>query len=71
MPGLTTHFTVTDEPSPGVEHATIDRAWLSERIEDLSGRFYLCGPQGFVDSMRDALTGLGAHAARVHTGEGW
>ncbi|WP_010137204.1 FAD-binding oxidoreductase [Oceanicola sp. S124] len=71
LPGLTSHFTVTDEAAPGVEKARIDRGWLKGRIEDVSGRFYLCGPQGFVDDIRSALQDLGASRDMIHTEEGW
>lgn len=71
MPGLTSHFTVTEEEGTRAERALIDKDWLSERIGDFSGRFYLCGPHGFVDDIRDALKALGADPAQIHTEEGW
>ncbi|PJE30246.1 hypothetical protein SAMN06297129_0902 [Pseudooceanicola antarcticus] len=71
MPGLTTHFTVTDEEDAPVETARIDKDWLADRLEDVSGRFYLCGPPGFVDAMRDALRSLGAAGDQIQTEDGW
>ena len=71
MEGLTTHFTVTDGPAKTVEKAKVDRAFLADKIHDYSGHFYICGPQGFVDDIRDALNALGADPDRIHTEEGW
>lgn len=71
MPGLVTDFTVTGEEGSTVPQAALDRAWLAANVHDLTGHFYLCGPQGFVDDMREALLSLGADPALVHTEEGW
>lgn len=71
MQGLRTVFTVTDASSDSVETAKIDRAFLEKHISDFGQKFYLCGPGGFVDDVRDALQALGAKKGNIITEEGW
>ena len=71
MQGLKTVFTVTDEETDGVETAKIDKAFLEKHISDFDQKFYLCGPEGFVDDVRDALKELGAEKDNIITEEGW
>jgi ferredoxin-NADP reductase len=71
MQDLETVFTVTDEPAEGLHHGKIDRDLLAERLSDFDQNFYICGPQEFVDDVRDALKGLGAPSDKIVTEEGW
>ncbi|UWR22654.1 FAD-binding oxidoreductase [Sulfitobacter sp. S190] len=71
MAGLSTHFTVTDQDDASVETAKIDKAYLSQHIGDFDQTFYLCGPQEFVDDVRDGLKTLGAKDDKIITEEGW
>lgn len=71
MAGLRTVFTVTDEKPEGLLHGMIDKDFLSREIDDFQQTFYICGPQGFVDDVRDALVALGAQKDSIVTEEGW
>lgn len=71
MEGLKTDYVVTDEPKEGLHHGQIDKAYLADRIKDFDQPMYLCGPQGFVDAMRDALCALGTAKKHIVTEDGW
>ena len=63
MEGLDILWTLTDDPdATGVEHARIDEAFLRRHVHDISGNFYICGPDQMVKDLRAALGGLGATA---------
>jgi cytochrome-b5 reductase len=53
-------LTCTDEKSAGYEHRIIDRSFLEEKIDDFEQPFYLCGPPGFMQAVKQALEDLGA-----------
>jgi len=44
----------------------VDRAFLETHLRDVSGEFYLCGPRGFMATVREALLDLGADETRLH-----
>ncbi len=46
----------------GFHERRIDREMLMELAPDLSQRFYICGPDGFVRDVREGLLELGADA---------
>lgn len=71
MAGLDSVFTVTDDASSDLPQARVDKAFLANTIENFTNTFYLCGPQGFVDDVRDALVALGASKENIITEEGW
>ena len=71
MPHVETTFVVTDQPETEHVHGRLDQTMLSEMIEDFDQTFYICGPQAFVDDMRDALKALGAKPEKIVTEEGW
>lgn len=71
MEGLRTVFTVTDQKDAGVDTQVIDKAFLAAHVDDFDQTFYLCGPQPFVDDVRDALRALGASEDKIITEEGW
>src|SRR5690606_25653944 len=63
MEGLDVLWTVTDDAdATGVEHARIDRDFLTRHVGDFSQNFYLCGPDPMVKDLRATLAGLGAQA---------
>jgi ferredoxin-NADP reductase len=71
MVGLNTIFSVTEEDGEGVIHAVVDEAFLKKHIDQINGTFYICGPGGFVDDVRDALKRMGADADKIITEDGW
>ena len=71
MQDLETHFVTTDEKAEGLHHGEIDKEFLKTHVADFNRQFYICGPQGFVDDMRDMLKDLGADGDRIVTEEGW
>ncbi|MEM9870455.1 MAG: FAD-binding oxidoreductase [Pseudomonadota bacterium] len=68
---LPAHFILSEEAAEGCDHGHVDQAYLRAKIEDFDRIFYICGPQPFVDTVRDALTALGVDADRIVTEEGW
>jgi len=61
MSGLEHLWTVTDDAeADGVLHERIDEAFLKRHIPDVTGRFYLCGPDEMVKELRTTLESLGA-----------
>ena len=71
MQGLRTIFAVTDEKADGLHFGRVDKAFLAKEISNFDQKFYLCGPGGFVDAMRDALKALGAKQDDIVTEDGW
>ncbi|UWR26582.1 flavodoxin reductase [Sulfitobacter sp. S223] len=71
MEGLKTVFTVTDDKATDVQEERVDKAFLKKNLTRFDQTFYICGPEGFVDSVRDALKDLGADADKIITEEGW
>ncbi|KRS12582.1 flavodoxin reductase [Roseovarius atlanticus] len=70
MDGLKVDHVLSDEDVSGLHHGKVDKAFL-EAHANLSGQVYICGPQGYVDAMRDAVKELGVPGDRIHTEEGW
>lgn len=58
--GERAHFVCTRESDCRCEPQRIDKAFLQASIQDLSQRFYLCGPPPFVTAINSALQDLGA-----------
>ncbi|SFK15467.1 cytochrome-b5 reductase [Nitrosomonas aestuarii] len=54
-------LTCTQDSVPGYDNSLIDKTFLQEKINDFDQHFYLCGPDGFMESITDALKSLGAH----------
>ncbi|KIN74199.1 FAD-binding oxidoreductase [Sulfitobacter guttiformis] len=73
MDGLTTIFTVTDGENvdTDVEEEKVDKTFLKKHLTRFDRTFYLCGPEGFVNDVREALKALGADADKIVTEEGW
>ena len=48
-------------------HGVADAGAIADAIADwCAGECFICGPQPFMDGAREALTGLGVAAARIH-----
>ena len=58
-------LTFTREHEPDQEGKHIDAAFLKAHAGDLSGKFYVCGPDAFVDSVNDHLVVLGVHPSQL------
>ena len=73
MEGLTTVFTVTNDTDADgqVKQTRVDKAFLKENLTRFDQTFYICGPEGFVNDVRNALKDLGADADKIVTEEGW
>ena len=71
MEGLRCIYTVTDQEGSPLSQGMIDQEFLAREITNFDQTFYLCGPQGFVDDVRDALVDLGASKDKIVTEEGW
>jgi len=71
MEGLKTIFTVTDDKDADVHKERVDKAFLKKNLTRFDQTFYICGPEGFVNDVRDALKGLGADADKIVTEDGW
>ncbi len=65
MDGLETLWTVTDDGKSKLLHERIDADFIREHVPDVSGRFYLCGPDDMVKDLRSALEDLGAQTDSV------
>jgi len=53
-------MTCTRESAPGYENRRITAEFLKEKIRDFSQYFYVCGPDSFVEQIKNILTELGA-----------
>ena len=63
--GLTTLWTVTDDPASRLLHDRIDAKFLKTHIRDFATNFYLCGPDDMVKQLRATLKELGANVENV------
>lgn len=71
MQGLRTVFAVSDEKADGLHFGRVDKTLLAKEISSFDQKFYLCGPEGFVDAMRDTLKELGVKHGDIITEDGW
>lgn len=60
MEGLETLYVLSNESDPRFEHGHIDKAFLTNHVEDFSQHFYVCGPDKMVEDINAALKELGA-----------
>lgn len=65
MAGLETLWTLTGESRTGLLQERIDAEFLQRHVGDVSGNFYLCGPDAMVKDLRAALEELGADVDSV------
>jgi ferredoxin-NADP reductase len=52
-------MTCTQESAPGYENRRITAEFLKEQIKDFAQRFYVCGPDSYVEDIRSILKELG------------
>jgi cytochrome-b5 reductase len=52
-------LTCTRESAPGYENRRITAEFLKEQITDFAQRFYVCGPDSFVEDIKSILKELG------------
>ena len=71
MEGLSLAYTVTEHAGESVPKAMLDEDYLRSQVPDLERFFYICGPHGFVDDIRNALKRMGAEPEKIVTEEGW
>lgn len=60
MEGLETVYVLSGENKDGFEYGRIDKPMLQRLIGNTSQQFYVCGPDGMVESINSALKDLGA-----------
>lgn len=63
--GLTTIWTVTDDPQSSLLHERIDAKFLEKHVPSFDQNFYLCGPDDMVKQLRGTLKDLGANVENV------
>lgn len=61
MPGLTVHHVLSDAKSAHFDQGFVDKDYLTDRISDFSGNFYVCGPKPMQESVLQDLKSLGAN----------
>ena len=71
MAGVRATYVISDQPDTVHEKGKLDREMLQDLLQDLDQTFYICGPGGFVDAMRDALTELSVPKDRMVIENGW
>jgi cytochrome-b5 reductase len=55
-------FTLSREQNDSYSHGRIDKAFLEQHVHSLDQRFYVCGPDEFVEDINHALEELGVGA---------
>lgn len=65
MKGLDLILTVTGETVDGLLNERIDADFLKRHVPDVSGTFYLCGPDPMTGAIKDALVAQGADPDKV------
>lgn len=65
MDGLELLLTVTGETAQGVLNERVDGDFIARHVGDVSGWFYLCGPDAMTADVKKALTDRGAAAERI------
>lgn len=66
--GWRTVYAHSEEPSPGAHHGFIDAELIKKEIPDYAERlFYISGPPGMVDAMKETLLTLGVSRFNIKT----
>lgn len=64
-------FIVDQTAEPELRTGRIDQSLLQELVNETDQPFYICGPGGMVDSVRDALKTMGVDDKNIITEDGW
>jgi len=57
--------TLTKQKKSKYDNSMIDEKYLSEKVQDFSQYFYICGPDPMVEAVQGALISLGAEKEKV------
>ncbi|MEO9862872.1 MAG: FAD-binding oxidoreductase [Yoonia sp.] len=71
LAGVDPIFYISDQDDTAYTKGKVDQAELEKLITDKTQPFYICGPGGFVDAMRDALKDMGVADDKIITEDGW
>lgn len=71
MEGVHPTHVISDQPDTDHVHGKIDREMLQDLLDDLDQTFYICGPGGFVDAMRETLLDLSVPKSKLVIENGW
>ncbi len=71
MPAVDETFVVSQNPADTVREGRIDKSMLEELVADKQQPFYICGPGGMVDAVRDSLKEMGVAEDHIITEDGW
>lgn len=53
------------EEADGHEHGRVEKGLLQENIKDFNQKFYICGPEPMIESVKTSLEGLGADLEEI------
>ena len=65
LAGLDRLFTVTREKVDGLLNERLDAEFLKRHVPDVTGLFYLCGPDRMTEGVKEALVAQGADPEKV------
>lgn len=65
MPGLSVDFLLSDEDVKGIHHGQVDGDFLDQKLDDISGTFYLCGPPPMEEAVSKLLKERGVTSDRL------
>lgn len=71
MPTVSQSFVISDQPDTDFIKGRVDADLLRDHVANFDQPFYLCGPGGMVDAVRDTLTSIGVAKDRIITEDGW
>ena len=57
--------TLTDEKTEKYDNSKIDKAYLKEKIKDLSQYFYICGPEPMIEAIKKDLVEMGVEEDKI------
>ena len=71
MPGVHQTFVVSKDADDDVREGMIDKTLLEELVAEKDQPFYICGPGGLVNAMRDTLREMGVAEKNILVEDGW